>query len=162
MRPSASRAPGTAVFLNAERDRTPLALRANLEFNHVLHESVVIVFIRTLKVPYVEPDRRVAVDQLGYRDDGITHLTANFGFRDRQDVPETLALAARRQLETHIDTAHAFYCLSRITVLPTRAPGMRGWRKRLFTAMARNQADPLRYYAVPDERTVTMGAVIEL
>jgi KUP system potassium uptake protein len=39
---------------------------------------------------------------------------------------------------------------------------MRRWRKRLFAAMARNEADPAAYYALPDERTVTIGSLIEL
>jgi hypothetical protein len=35
----AQRVPGTAVFLNANPKTTPLALRANVEHNHVLHEA---------------------------------------------------------------------------------------------------------------------------
>jgi KUP system potassium uptake protein len=31
------RVPGTAVFLNSNPKTTPLALRANVEHNHVLH-----------------------------------------------------------------------------------------------------------------------------
>ena len=38
--PPVARAPGTAIFLNANPETTPLALRANVEHNHVLHESV--------------------------------------------------------------------------------------------------------------------------
>ena len=34
-----SRVPGTAVFLNANPETTPLALRANVEHNHVLHDA---------------------------------------------------------------------------------------------------------------------------
>ena len=33
------RAPGTAVYLNASRETTPLALRAGVEHNHALHEA---------------------------------------------------------------------------------------------------------------------------
>jgi hypothetical protein len=42
---------------------------------------------------------RVVADDLGYRDDGIAHVTAHFGFRDRQNVPETLRLAAEHGAE---------------------------------------------------------------
>ena len=45
--------PGTAVFLNANPETTPLALRANVEHNHVLHECVLIVSLTTERVPYV-------------------------------------------------------------------------------------------------------------
>jgi hypothetical protein len=32
----------------------------------------------------------------------------------------------------------------------------------LFLALWRNQVDPSGYFGLPDERTVTMGSVIEL
>lgn len=162
MQPPVYRAPGTGVFLSTDRDTTPLALRASVEHTHVMHQSVVIVWIRTVNVPHVDPAERLIVDDLGYRDDGITHLTARFGFLDPQHVPRTLALARQQGLERTSDIVHASYFLSRITIVATDAPVMRQWRKKLFIAMSRNQADPAEYFRVPDERTVTMGSLIEL
>ena len=80
--PPVARVPGTAVFLNANPETTPLALRANVEHNHVLHECVLIVSLTTERVPYVHADDRLSIDDLGYRDDGITHITGRFGFQD--------------------------------------------------------------------------------
>ena len=40
-----TRAPAPAIFLDANPETTPLALRDNVEHNHVLHESVVIVSV---------------------------------------------------------------------------------------------------------------------
>jgi KUP system potassium uptake protein len=157
-----NRVPGTAVFLHANRDTTPLALRANVEHNHVLHQSVVIVSIETLSVAHVRGDRRVSVDDLGYRDDGITNLTVRFGFHDRPDVAGAVAQAAEEGLERTSDVQRASYFLSRITIVQTRAPGMPQWRKKLFIALSRNEADLVQYFALPDERTVTMGSLIEL
>lgn len=48
---SVVRVPGTAVFLNANPKTTPLALRANVEHNHVLHDNVVILSIQTSASP---------------------------------------------------------------------------------------------------------------
>src|SRR5205085_4837118 len=45
-----TRVHGTAVFLNANRETTPLALRYNVEHNRVLHEHVVIFTIETASV----------------------------------------------------------------------------------------------------------------
>jgi KUP system potassium uptake protein len=90
------------------------------------------------------------------------HLTARFGFLDSPDVPRLLALAERTGLECEIDVDGAVYFLSRISITPTAAPGMRGWRKRLFVAMARNAASPVEYFHLPRERTVTLGSQIEL
>jgi KUP system potassium uptake protein len=159
--PPAYRPPRTGVFLNANIETTPLALRANLEHNHVVHACVVILSVETLRVPHVAESERVSIDDLGYRDDGITHVTARFGFQDTIDVPGTLRMAAER-VEGAIQLDAATYFLSRITIVPTDAPGMRRWRKKLFVVVARNAANPVAYFGLPDERTVVIGSHIEL
>ncbi len=161
MTPPVHRVPGTAVFLNSKIDTTPLALRANVEHNHTMHESVVILSIETLKVPHVADAERVVIDDLGFTDDGISHITARFGFQDEQDVPETLALCAAEGLESDLDVEGASYFLSQITVVPTGARGMRKWRKRLFATISRNSASPVEFFALPVDRTVVVGARIE-
>jgi KUP system potassium uptake protein len=162
MDPPVVRVAGTAVYLNARRETTPLALRAGVEHTHAMHEAVVIISIETTKAPYVPESERLIVDNLGYEDDGIVHLTARFGYQDMPDVPRLLALAAKAGLECEIDAEGAVYFLSQVTIVPTDAPGMAGWRKRLFVAMARNAASPVDYFRLPGERTVTLGSVIEL
>jgi KUP system potassium uptake protein len=156
-----SRSPRTGIFLDANPETTPLALRANVEHNCVLHDSVVIVTVVTLNVPHVEEDERVTIDDLGYRDDGITHLTARFGFQDDLDVPRTLRRAAKR-LERDADFEHVSYFLSRITIIPGKTPGLAMWRKKLFITIARNAASPVPYFHLPDDRTIVMSAHIEL
>ena len=156
-----SRSPRTGIFLDANPETTPLALRANVEHNCVLHDSVVIVTVVTLNVPHVDEDERVTIDDLGYRDDGITHLTARFGFQDDLDVPRTLRRAAKR-LERDADFEHVSYFLSRITIIPGKTPGMALWRKKLFITIARNAANPVPYFHLPDDRTIVMSAHIEL
>jgi KUP system potassium uptake protein len=160
--PPLFRCPGTAVFLNANKETTPLALRANVEHNHTLQQSVVIVSIETTKVPHVPEDQRLVIDDLGYRDDGIAHLIGRYGFQDSTDVPALLRQAARRGLEGDVDLSNPSYFLSRISIVKTDAPTMPRWRKRLFLAISRNAANPVEYFKLPDERTVVMGSHIEL
>jgi KUP system potassium uptake protein len=160
--PPLYRPPRTAVFLNANRDTTPLALRAMVEHSRVVHENVVIFSIEVLRVPHVPRDERIVIDDLGYGDDGISHVTARFGFQDEQDVPATLRLAEEVGLESHIDCENPSYFLSQITINPTDEPTMAKWRKRLFVAIARNSASPVEYFRLPDDQTVTMGSHIDL
>jgi KUP system potassium uptake protein len=162
LRPQPVRLPGTAVFLNARRETTPLALRAALEHTRGLYETVVILSIETTKAPYVPEAERLVVDDLGYEDDGITHLTARVGFQDSTDVPAMLRLAADTGLEKDVDVEGALYVLSQISITPGHAPGMRPWRKRLFVAMARNAASPVEYFHLPRERTLSLGSAIEI
>jgi KUP system potassium uptake protein len=160
--PPVYRAPGTGVFLNANPETTPLALRANFEHNHVLHECVLIVSMTTERVPYVHEDERLSIDDLGYSDDGITHITGRYGFQDKLDVPALLRQAAQRGIEGDPKLDHPSYYVSRISIIPTDRPGMATWRKKLFLAISRNAANPVEIFHLPDERTVVMGSHIEL
>ena len=156
--PPVFRSPGTGVFLNADPETTPLAMRTNVEHNHALPENVVILSIRTMNVPNVPESEQVTIDDLGYRDDGISHVTVELGFQDRVDAPHLLTLAIRKGLEGDCRTDTATYFLSRMIIVATQAPGMRRWRKRLFMTLARNAANPVAYFGLPDDRTIVMGS----
>jgi KUP system potassium uptake protein len=160
--PPVARVPGTAVFLNANPDTTPLALRANVEHNHVMHQCVLIVSLKTERVPYVGDHDRLSIDDLGYRDDGITHITGRFGFQDPLNVPALMRQAAERGLEGNPRLENPSYFVSRIQIVPTDRPGMARWRKKLFLTISRNAANPVEVFHLPDERTVVMGSHIEL
>src|SRR4051794_19426875 len=80
MDPPVERPPRTAVFLSPSKETTPIALRANVTFSNVLHDNVVILSIEMLRSPHVDLAEQLSIDDLGYRDDGITHVTACFGF----------------------------------------------------------------------------------
>jgi KUP system potassium uptake protein len=129
----------------------------------VLHERVVIVTVEAKRVPHIAPADRIAIDDLGDPYDGILLLHARFGFQDTIDVPAALRLAASASGEgAGIDVDNASYFLSRITIMPTHAPGMAGWRKRLFVAMSRNAANPAIYFGLPEDRVVALGSQVEL
>ena len=151
------RVPGTAVFLHQEKQTTPLALRQNAEFNHVVHEHVWIVATESVGVPYVPPEERVTVDRLGENHDEIAHLTLHFGFKDDGDVPAALRLANELDLGVHIDVDNATYFVSRAALWTHDRPGIRRWRTSLFLAMARGGASPVEYYQLPVGQVVVMG-----
>ncbi|HEV7773717.1 MAG TPA: KUP/HAK/KT family potassium transporter [Conexibacter sp.] len=156
------RVPGTAVFLNRTKETTPLAMRANVEHNRILHEHVVILTIETLPLPHVPVEERLSLDDLGYADDGITHVEARFGYMDEPNVPRVLRLAADAGLECPLEVDEASYFLSTIELTAGDAPGMTRWRKRLFVATAHITADAAGYFGLPRERTVIMGSRIEV
>lgn len=156
------RAPGTAVFLNRGKQTAPLAMRANVEHNHVRHEQVVILSIETEPVPRVPTDRRITVDGLGYADDGIVHVTARYGYMETPDVPSTLAMLDPADTEGPLQLDQASYFLSKIELRRGKAPTMAPWRKRLFIATSHITADAAEYFGLPGDRTVIMGSHIEV
>ena len=158
-----TRVVGTGVFPHPNKNTTPLALRANLEHNHVLHQHVLIVSARPEGVPHVQPDEMLTVDDLGYTDDGIVHLTVRYGFFDTPDIPAAVARAVDDGLvAAEIDAAEASYFLSRGALRRTSAPGMSRWGKALFVVLAHNAGDPAEFFALPRNRTVIMGSDVHV
>ena len=162
-KPSVARVPGTGVFLSPGKETTPLALRAEVEHNHVLQEKVLIVSLDTVGVPHVSPHERFAVQTLGGGRFKVTHLTARVGYQDSLKVPHQLALARKHGfLERNFDLENASYFLSRITIAPEENGTMPAWRKAIFLAMARNAASPIEHFGLPWDRTVEMGSQVPL
>ena len=154
--------PGTAVFLNRGTHTTPLAMRENVDHNHTLHESVIVLSIEYAHVPYVPEDERLVVSDLSYSDDGISLVVARFGFQQQPDVPALVRQAAAAGLETAVDLSDVTYFLSRIEIVQSGAPGMPQWRKRVFLATAHLAADAVDYFNLPRHATVLMGSAIEI
>jgi KUP system potassium uptake protein len=160
--PPVARPPGTAVFLNRTKDTAPLAMRACIDHVHALSENVVILSIETLSVPHVSASDRLEIDDLGYRDDGITHAIARFGYMDQPDVPAILRQLESEPTECDIDAEEASYFLSKVDLFRGDAPGLSRWRKSLFLATAQIAADAAEYFGLPRDRTVVMGSRIEV
>jgi KUP system potassium uptake protein len=159
--PPVQRVSGTAVFLNASLGTTPLALRANVEHNHVVQECVIIMNIEVGNVPHIPEDQRLSTDDLepggGPDRDGISSLQARFGFQDETDVPATLRLAVRQGLLRAEHLEEVTYFLSRITVVRSPEPTMPAWQKRLFLTIAHNSANPADYFGLPFDRCISLG-----
>jgi KUP system potassium uptake protein len=160
--PPVLRAPGCAVFLNRGKVTAPLAMRASVDRLHALNEHVVILSIETLVVPHVSASDRLVIDDLGYGDDGIAHATARFGYMDEPNVPTVVRQIRDAPIEFRFGVDEASYFLSTIDLTRGDDPGMTRWRKTLFLATSRVTADAAEYFRLPRERTVILGARIEV
>lgn len=161
-RPPLPRIPGTAVYLNRGSATTPLSLRANVDHTPVLHEHVVIVSIDTPPLPRVADGDRITVDHLGSPSDGIFFVSARYGYMERPDVPAVLRLIDPAETEGWIDVGNASYFLSKVDVVVGLNPTMALWRKKLFIATTHVAGDSPGYFGLPLERTVIVGARIEV
>jgi KUP system potassium uptake protein len=157
-----TRVPGTAIFLNRGKRTTPLAMRANVKHNRVLHAQILIISIETQLVPSIPDTERIEVDDLGYVGDGIIHVSAKYGYMDTPDVPAALRLLDEAQTEGPISLDEASYFISKIELTKGPAPTMAPWRKQLFIATSYITADAAEYLGLPRDRTVIMGSRIEV
>ncbi len=137
-------------------------MRAEVEHNHVLHETVLIATIEPVSISHVELLDRCSFAWLGSGRFKVGHITLHIGYRDAVDLPRDLALARKRGLlARNLDLEHATYFVSRMSIVRTKAPGMAPWRKAIFVFMARNASSPLEDFSLPEERTVIMGSQVK-
>ena len=161
-KPPFPRVPGTAVFLNREDETAPLSMRANVNYNHVVHERVLILSIVVPPLPRVPDEERITVDDLGDPDDGIYYVSAQFGYMERVDVPAALRLVDPELIGGSVDCSDASYFLSKIELVPGDQPTMAPWRKRIFIATSFMAADAVGYFGLPGDQTVLIGSRIQV
>ena len=150
------RVPGTAVFLTTNYN-TPLALKHFVEHAHVLHEKVVLMTIVSSNLPVVPAGRQIRVEWLP---DGVWKITALCGFMESPNIPRFLERARQHGFEFEPDKTT--YFARRTSVSPTGHSRMAAWRKRLYSALARNSVDATRSFSLPPDRVVDFGAQVEL
>lgn len=150
----------TAVYLHPDDDTVPLSMRTVLERFHVVHEHALIVSVIVADQPHVAVEDSFELNDLNYSDDGIFHVELTFGFNDKPDVPKRLSYAAqaRPELLAGDSLDDATYYVSRFDTGDTPLKGLPFGLTRVYKAMNRWSTDPIKYYNLPLERTVTMGA----
>ncbi len=152
-----TRVPGTSVFLSSSPDSTPAALLNNLEHNHIVHEQVVLLTVKTAAAPHVPDPERLTIERLRL---GFVTVVAQVGYQDAPDVPALLRLARRQGLDVDVDGAS--YYVNHISLIPGARGEMAGWRKRLFALLYKNSTPAARYFKIPPERVLEVGAFVEI
>ncbi|TFV55019.1 potassium transporter Kup [Mycobacterium sp. PS03-16] len=156
------RVPGTAVFLNRGLFTAPLALRANVKHNHVLHEQVIVVSVLTDPVPRVADEDRIVLTDLGQTELGVFHATARFGYAEVPDVPAALRGLDPAALHRPLEAGSTSYFLNKLELAVGPAPTLPRWRKRIYLATSYVAADTSGYLGLPLDRTVIVGARLEV
>ncbi|MEL7727992.1 potassium transporter Kup [Citromicrobium bathyomarinum] len=154
---SATRVPGTAIFMASSTAGVPSALLHNIKHNKVLHERVVILTVEIQDVPYVDPEQRCEFREVG---SGFYRAVLHYGFMDETNVPEGLKSMSR--CGGKFDMMETSFFLSRQTLLPSDKPGMPIWREKIFAWMLRNSASAMQFFRLPTNRVVELGSQVRI
>lgn len=155
--PSATRVPGTAVFMTSSPSGVPHALLHNLKHNKVLHERIILLTVRIEDVPYVPDEKRSETEDYGH---GFYRLKLRYGFMEDIDVPDALgSLKSCGPICKMMDTS---FFLARQTLLASSRPGMAIWREKLFAWMLRNAESAMEFFKLPTNRVVELGSQVEI
>ena len=154
---SATRVPGTAVFMTSSAVGVPHALLHNLKHNKVLHERIILLTVKIVDQPYWPPDERCQLEDLGH---GFHRMVLQYGFIEEPDVPLALSHVHRCGADFRmIDTS---FFLARQTLLASARPGMMIWREKLFAWMLRNAESAMEFFRLPTNRVIELGSQVEI
>jgi KUP system potassium uptake protein len=151
------RAPGTAVFLSANPSGAPAALLANLRYNGIIHQHVLLTNVRIDEDPHVPESQRLTVEPLGQ---GFYRVTVRFGFMEEPNVPRALKNLSLPEIE--FDASQVPYFVNRTRVIRTELRNMAPWREHLYTLMRRNAASATDFFRLPATRVFEIGTSVEL
>jgi KUP system potassium uptake protein len=149
-----ARVPGTAVFMTASGDGTPPALLRNFMHNRVLHQRIVLLTVKTTESARVAEEDRFSVEHL---DQGFSRVIGRYGFMEQPDAP---TLLERAGLVSSVE--HTTFFLGRENLISSEHPGMARWRIRVFATLTRNAQPANKFFNIPSDRVMEIGAQIEL
>lgn len=149
-----ARVPGTAVFMTSAKDGTPPALLHNFLHNRVVHQHIVLLTVVTSDAARVAEAERCTVEQM---DHGFTRVIGRYGFMEQPDAPKLLHDAG-----VIGSVEHVTFFLGRENLIATKHPGMARWRVSLFAFLTRNAQPATKFFNIPPDRVMEIGAQIEL
>ena len=154
---SATRVPGTAVFMTSAADGVPPALLHNLKHNKVMHDRTILLTVKISNSPYVDLEKRCTMEDLGQ---GFHRMVLKYGFMEEPDVPA--ALTSVTSCGTPFKMMDTSFFLARQTLLPSSRPGMAIWREKLFAWMLNNSESAMEFFRLPTNRVVELGSQVEI
>ena len=154
---SATRVPGTAVFMTTSMSGVPHALLHNLKHNKVLHDRVMLLTVRIEDVPFVPLDKRIENKDYGA---GFFRIILRYGFMEEINVPA--ALGQVEKCGPPFKMMDTSFFLARQTLIASSRPGMAIWREKLFSWMLRNAESAMEFFKLPTNRVVELGSQVEI
>jgi KUP system potassium uptake protein len=142
-------APGSAIFLSGDPDVTPVALRKLQRHMPVLPDTIVLMHVRVLAVPYVPENSQIAIRQL---DDHVWQLICRVGWRDDVDIPALVHAAADRDLP--VDLKAVTYWTRREGVGGSRQAGLPLWQRSLLQFLLQTSPSSADLFDLPPRRTM--------
>ncbi len=148
---------GTAVYFTTLAAAGSSCLMQNLRHNGVLHENVVLLTVQVPDEPFVEPQTRVQVTDLG---SGLYRAVMRYGFMERPDVGRDIDELAAKGIP--IDALHSSFFIGHNNIVGGERPLLPIWQRKLFLLLVRFAASPAEFFGLPANRVVELGSRLEI
>ncbi len=151
------RVPGTAVFIASSPDHVPPILVHFVERCRSLHESVILLTVRTEVIPRVAEDERYEISDLG---DGFWRVMLHFGYIEHPRVVEALGSVVKAE-NLHVDLNEITYYVGHET-LTGKSGKMGKVAESIFAYLQRNAVDVESTFDLPPRQVVEIGTQVDL
>jgi KUP system potassium uptake protein len=152
-----ARVRGTGVFMAGNPTGTPLVLLHHVKANKVLHETVVLLSIITLEVPFVSDAERTEVREIG---EGVWRALARYGYMESPDVTDLIEEIRDRGVP--LKPSEATYYFNREMIITGGDARMWEWQKHFYSFLSRNARQARDYYHLPPMQIIEVGLPIQL
>ncbi|MDK2634003.1 low affinity potassium transporter Kup [Pantoea sp. CS_6] len=143
---------GTAIFLTRKEYEIPQALLHNLKHNRVLHERTVLLHIKTVDLPRVHNQKRIALRQLS---PSFWQVTAEYGWHERPSMKDVLHLCGLEGFGCTLNEASFF--TSHDTLVMKKRRGLAHARGAIFHFFQRNALRAHEQFMIPPNRVIELG-----
>jgi KUP system potassium uptake protein len=148
---------GTALYMTGTALTAPMPLVHNVRHNHVIHERLALLTVRTEEIPFVPRGDRVTIGIIG---EGIYQVVVRYGFMESPNVPQALASHAER---LQIDPDTTTYFMGRETLVSSKNQEFfKHLREKLFTFLSNNALRATNFYQIPLSQVMEIGVQVEL
>jgi KUP system potassium uptake protein len=152
------RVPGSAVFLTRTVRDTPPVMLWHVKHNRALHQHLIAITCLTESIPYVDVQRRVALERVT---PDFWRMVARYGFMERPDIPALLAEGKRRGCPVPLGDV-TYYVGHETVVHRTTNPAIPLWQEVIYAFMARNSATVPGFFSLPHDGVVQIGRIVEI
>jgi KUP system potassium uptake protein len=153
-----TRVPGTAVFMSSTPDMLPMSLIHHVERGRSLHETVILLTVRTCGRPTVPPEEHYTAQKL---QDGLYKVEMLFGFMDRPRVMPVLRRAVKES-DIPFVLEDVTYYVGRQNLLASPKGHMGTIAESIFAFLLKNAMAADRHFGLPPRQVVEIGTQMDL
>ena len=153
-----ARVPGTAVFMNRNPELLPISLVRHVERGRSLHETVVLLTVKTEGRPTVSTEDRYKVERMA---DGYYRLVVHFGFMERPKLMPVLRKAVK-EAGIPFQQEDVTYYVGRDNLLGSSKGHMGALSETIFSFLHRNAEPADRQFGLPPRQVVELGTQMDL
>jgi KUP system potassium uptake protein len=153
-----ARVPGTAVFMSSNIDMLPTSLVRHVERGRSLHETLILLTVRTSGSPTVAVDERYTVEQLK---DGLYRIVMQFGFMEHPKVMPALRRAVK-DANIPFSGDEVTYYVGRDNLLASSKGNMGAIAESIFSFFLRNSTAADRHFGLPPRQVMELGTQVDL